>query len=49
LVLDARPRDAGVDVEAIEERLRLTPDERIQLGLEEAQRNIEETRHERQN
>jgi transcriptional regulator with XRE-family HTH domain len=41
LVIDARPRDSGVDRAALEERLRLTPTERLQRGLEEAERTIQ--------
>ena len=47
LVLDARPRDTGVDMNALSERLRLTPAERIQRGLEEAERTIERAQRER--
>ena len=42
LVLDAQPRDSGVDVGALKERLRLTPSERVQRGLAEAERAIQE-------
>ena len=41
LVLGAEMRDTGVDMDALNERLRLTPGERIQRGLEEAKRIIE--------
>jgi hypothetical protein len=41
LVLGAEIRDAGVDMDALHERLRLTPGERMQRGVEEAKRIIE--------
>jgi hypothetical protein len=40
LVLDSRLRDSGIDRQALDERLRLTPTQRLQLGFEEAERNI---------
>ncbi|HEY5815788.1 MAG TPA: helix-turn-helix domain-containing protein [Solirubrobacterales bacterium] len=40
LVMEAQPRTPNVDVEAIRERLQLTPTERIRRGLDEASRII---------
>jgi hypothetical protein len=42
LVIGAQPRDSGVDIDALDERLRLRPTERLQRGLEEAERVIQE-------
>jgi hypothetical protein len=43
LILDARPREPDIDREALQERLRLTPEERLNLGMEVASRIIEES------
>ncbi len=48
LVLDAKPRETDVDVEALEERLSLTPEERIQRGIEDAGRVLAEKRRQLQ-
>jgi transcriptional regulator with XRE-family HTH domain len=42
LLLGARPRDSGVDIEALSERLRLSPTERLQRGREEVERAVRE-------
>lgn len=42
LVLETRKREVDVDVQAIQERLRLTPGERMERSLEEVSRLIEE-------
>jgi hypothetical protein len=44
LILDTSPRETDVDIEALEERLRLTPEERIQRGIEDAGRVLAEKR-----
>ena len=43
LILDARPREPDIDIEALHERLRLTPGERLDLGMEVASRMINES------
>jgi transcriptional regulator with XRE-family HTH domain len=42
LVIEAKKRKTNVDMKAIEERLCLTPEERIQRGIDEANRLIKE-------
>lgn len=47
LVIEARRRRIDVDRDAMAERLRLTPDERVQRGMAEARKAIEEERSQR--
>lgn len=47
LVIEARRRQIDVDRGAMAERLRLTPDERVQRGMAEARKAIEEERDRR--
>jgi transcriptional regulator with XRE-family HTH domain len=42
LTIGAKKRKLSVDLKALDERLRLTPEERIQRGLDEANRIIRE-------
>jgi transcriptional regulator with XRE-family HTH domain len=44
LVVESKKRKTSVDLKAIAERLRLTPEERIQRGIDEANRMIRERR-----